>query len=159
MGLVFRGLAGVVLLAVLLVFSGCGGSGQTTVTVSKTKTETLTRTAASEPVVYVPQVDGTPLYKPDFIGTSVDGGGIYEIKRWRSYGGNVATADARLSVNDCNPSCAEGHHRNVTMELRLSQRVPCRGVVAYGDMSIYNSSDPDFEGSYVTLSDFCKAAV
>jgi hypothetical protein len=120
-------------------------------------TETVARTTPTKPVVYVPQTDGTPTYKPDAIYTSVDSGGIYTIDRWTSYGGNVAIADARLSVNDCNPSCAEGHHRDVTMELHLSQRVPCRGVVAYGQMSIYNASDPDFEGTYVTLSDFCKA--
>ena len=138
----------------LVVASGCGSSERAAVT-KKTTTEPVTHTTANERV-YVPEIGGDTVYKPGVIGASVDGGAIYYVARWRSYGGSVAIADAYLSANDCKPSCAEGHHHEVEMELRLSRRVPCRGVVAYGRMSIQNAGDPRYEGS-VALSDFCTA--
>lgn len=139
----------------LLAITGCGGSERSAVTVTKTE-EAVTRTTPAKPSVYVPQTSEAPVYKPDVIGTSVESNGIYYVDRWESYGGSIAVADAHLFAEDCKPSCVDGRHWKVTMELRLSRRVPCRGVLAYGRMSIYNASDSDFEGS-VALISFCKA--
>ena len=131
---------------------------------SKTKTTTSNanvgttghNTESASAIIYVPQTGGTPTYKPSVIYTSVDSGGVYEIIKWKRYGGDTAVADAHLSVNDCTPDCASGHKTVVTMELTFSERVPCKGVPAYARMSIYKASDPSYDGEYVVLSDFCK---
>ena len=130
----------------LLTLSGCGGTETVTVTetqvVTETveKTETVTVTIQPEPTVFVPQAGGTPEFKPDQLFTGVSGGG-WVVERWISYGGETAEALAYTEFNDCEPSCAEGNLTRADATIQLSQRIPCKGVVAYGRLSVKKTSD------------------
>ena len=97
-------------MVVALVASGCA-SAQTT---------------ASSDRIYVPQLDAAPLYKPGSVGFSVDGGDIWQIHRWISYGGRTARAVARTHSNDCVPSCAAGHRTSATTTILLEGSRPAR---------------------------------
>lgn len=90
---------------------------------------------------YVPVI-GAPLYKPSSLGYSVDGGAIYGIRKWLSYGKESAQALASWEYNPCTPSCATGHPRTlVTFVLTLTRPKPCKDVIAYTTLTVTRSSN------------------
>lgn len=91
--------------------------------------------------VYVPQLGGAPVYKPAGIGLSVDGGDIWQIRRWVSYGGVTARAIAVTHVNDCKPSCVGGHRTYAATTIVFESRVPCKGVSAYAHFRVVRSTN------------------
>ncbi len=113
------------LMFVALVASGCD-SGQPT---------------ASSERIYVPQLEAAPLYKPGAVGFSVDGGDIWGIDRWISYGGRTARAVARTHTNDCVPSCVGGHRAYATTTVLFEGRVPCKGVRAYASFHVVRTTN------------------
>jgi uncharacterized protein YecT (DUF1311 family) len=91
--------------------------------------------------VYVPQLAAVPAYKPAGIGLSVDGGDIWRISRWVSYGGPTARAIADTHVNDCKPSCVGGRRTYATATIVFEGRVPCKGFSAYARFRVVRSSN------------------
>jgi uncharacterized protein YecT (DUF1311 family) len=111
-------------MVVALVASGCASA----------------RTAASSGRIYVPQLDAVPLYRPGAVGFSVDGGDIWQIDRWISYGGLTARAVARTHSNDCVPGCATGQRTSATTTILFAGRVPCKGVRAYASFHVVRTT-------------------
>lgn len=89
----------------------------------------------------------------DLLGVS---GGGFEITRWRTYGGNLAVADAKIGHNDCAPNCGSGHMTFSTVVIHLTRIAPCKGSPAYAEAEIMKSSDPAEEGSITDLAAFCS---
>jgi hypothetical protein len=106
---------------------------------------------------YVPET-GQPLYKPNGLGFSVDGGAIYQISRWLSYGKQSAKARATWDYNSCRPSCAASEHRTrVTFLITLTDPKPCRDVVAYTTFAVSQSSNTKlFPNTSWSLERFCS---
>ncbi len=85
------------LLALLLLagLAGCGDTETVTVTTTQVvtetveKTETVTVTVQAETTTYVPQAAGSPEFRPDQLSGGASGGG-WVIKKWISYGGEIA---------------------------------------------------------------------
>lgn len=99
-----------------------------------------------------------PVYEPGSIDFSVDGGTVYDVNKWLSYGPLSAEAKAASAYTACNPSCAQdAHRRYVTFTLTLTAQGPCRGVYAYTRRTVTQSSNrnllPDTSRS---LRDFCS---
>jgi hypothetical protein len=124
----------------------CGGTEVVTVTTTQVvtqtveTTETVTETIRAEPAIYVPQAGGTPEFKPRELFTGVSSVG-WVVKEWISYGGETAEALAYTEQNDCEPDCASGTRTRVDVTIRLSSRIPYKGVPAYGYLVVTKSSD------------------
>jgi uncharacterized protein YecT (DUF1311 family) len=99
------------------------------------------QTTASSERIYVPQLESAPLYKPGGVGFSVDGGDIWRIDRWISYGGRTARAVVRTHSNDCVPSCVGGHRTYATTTILFEGRVPCKGVRAYATFHVVRTTN------------------
>ena len=82
-----------------------------------------------------------PVYKPGAVGLSVDGGDIWNIRRWVSYGGLTARAIAFTWRTDCKPSCVGGHRTPATTTIVFEGRVPCKGVSAYARFRVIRSTN------------------
>lgn len=76
------------------------------------------------------------------LGFSVEGGDIWQIDRWISYGGLTARAVARTHSNDCVPSCVAGHRASASTTILFAGRVPCKGVRAYGSFQVVRTTNP-----------------
>jgi len=74
-------------------------------------------------------------YRPHAIGLSADGTFAIIGIKYRSYGGLVATANARAYVRGCTPNCAQGKAYRPAATLRLSDQIQCRGVTIYSRLS------------------------
>jgi hypothetical protein len=118
------------------------GCGTTRVVVQeRTQTNTVTETVkqpeprvAAEPMIYVDTPAGL-LYKPPSI--SYYGGHQFIAHiRWTTYGGALALGKGDYSLDDCDPSCAEGHYTYTPVTVRLTDRKACRGVTAYTTWSL-----------------------
>lgn len=96
-------------------------------------------------------------YKPASIGLSVDGGDIWQIRRWISYGGLTARAIADTHANDCKPSCVAGRRTYATTTIVLEGRVPCKGFSAYARFRIVRSANDSVApiGAVRDLTRFC----
>jgi uncharacterized protein YecT (DUF1311 family) len=99
--------------------------------------------AAAPRRMYVPQPYGLgpPLFKPPYAFQSADGADDWSIERWISYGGPTARAIAVADLNDCTPSCADGHHSLATTTIVFQGRVPCDGVLAYASFRVVRSTN------------------
>jgi uncharacterized protein YecT (DUF1311 family) len=130
----------VVVLPVILLLgaAGCGSNG-------------------SSERIYVPESGAVPAYKPASIGLSVDGGDIWQIRRWVSYGGLTARAIADTHMNDCKPSCASGRRTPATTTIVFEGRVPCKGFSAYARFRIVRSTNESVApvGGVRDLTRFC----
>lgn len=51
--------------------------------------------------------------------------------RWSTWGGDAAHGRGIYPVNDCEPSCAEGHYTDYPVRVRLSDVKRCRGRYEY----------------------------
>lgn len=126
-----------VVIALVFVLSGCG---------------------ANSTRLYVPVPDGGVTYRPTggFL-ISPDGANQWSISRWLSYGGATARATAEQAVNDCTPSCVDGHHSSATVTVVFSGRAPCEGENAYAEMTVTQTSKPSVTpvGSGLDLTAFC----
>jgi hypothetical protein len=88
---------------------------------------------------------GKVTYKPGsiLVWQGADGGeDSYTIQRWIAYGGPTAEATATRTINTCKPACANGRHVTFGVTLVLSDRIPCRGVSAYGAMAVRRTTSP-----------------
>jgi hypothetical protein len=123
-----------------VVAAGCGGTRTETVSVTTTETETetvtetVTKLVNPPALVFVPQPGGRLLYKPDTLAAGAHAG-PYNI-RWKSYGGPTAVGSGTFASNDCDPSCAEGSDTLIKVTVKLTGRIPCRGLLAYSLMAI-----------------------
>jgi uncharacterized protein YecT (DUF1311 family) len=88
---------------------------------------------------------------------SVDGGDIWYIRRWISYGGTIARAVAHTESNDCKPSCVGGHRTPATTTIVFEGRVPCKGRLAYVRFRVVRSSNESVAavGDARDLTRFC----
>jgi hypothetical protein len=88
--------------------------------------------AAAHKVFVERDVVGQELaYRPHAIGLSADGTFAIIGISYQSYGGPTATATAKAYVRGCTPNCAEGKEYRAPATLRLSGKIPCRGVTIY----------------------------
>lgn len=90
--------------------------------------------------IYVPQAGGKAQYKPSEIVLSADGGNVWKIGRWLTYGGRTADAIAVTSHDDCKPSCADGRRVSSRTRIRFSGSVSCGGVLAYAWFQVIAST-------------------
>jgi len=80
-------------------------------------------------------------FRPHSFLLSADGTfGVGKVQ-WSSYGGAVATATGRASVNDCIPNCAAGRFSHPQATLRLSKLTACQGKSVYARLG-YALSGP-----------------
>jgi hypothetical protein len=93
-------------------------------------------------------------YRPEVIYVGVSGGGYTDV-RWRTYGGSVAVADAKVPHNECLPNCAASPITYTNVTLHLTRIGPCKGVPAYGQAEIIKSSDPAEQGGITDLAALC----
>src|SRR5579875_2816549 len=110
------------------------------------------------PQIYVPGPDGPPQYKPTGdIFVSPDGANQWYVSHWLTYGGSTARASGGRYVNDCTPSCADGHHSTATVTVVFSGRVPCQGRLGYAEMTVTRTSNASVTpvGSGLDLTTFC----
>jgi hypothetical protein len=108
--------------------------------------------------VYIPEPAGDVIYKPRFFQFSVDGGDMWKVKRWVTYGSTNAEAIAGTSTNDCEPSCADGHIRTATLTIRLGRVQRCSGVDAFTELVVLQSSDEKVarRGEHRDLRPLCR---
>jgi hypothetical protein len=106
-------------------------------------------------VVYVPQLGVSPEVRPRYVAPAATNQG-FVIKRWRSYGGERAVADAEYSARGCKPSCATGTWTISRNVLVLSRIGACEGLPAYLTATVRKSDDPEMEGTSVDLARFCR---
>jgi len=141
---VLQSSAVVVAVATLCFATACGPKTikKTSVTTATTTTTVTARAKPlpPQPAIYVPQAGGPPEYEPRAIYTGVSGN-VYSVTRWLTYGGESAKAEATWQFNDCSPTCAGGHTRNISATIVLSRRTPCKGVPAYASLEVMTSSD------------------
>lgn len=89
--------------------------------VAATVPGTAAASGASERVFGIEDC-GEPEVRPDRIVLACADFGLYVDKTdWSSWGGRRARAKGVLNVNDCDPSCAEGHFDRYKVKLRLSR--------------------------------------
>jgi uncharacterized protein YecT (DUF1311 family) len=136
----------VLVLSVAALLAGCGAHGHT---------------KRTSPRIYVPQVSGAPIQKPPYPFGSPDGGDMWRVERWISYGGPSARAIAERETNDCKPTCVAGHHRVATTTIVFDGRVPCKGLPAYARFHVVRSTDLSVAtvGETRDLTRFCGYVV
>ena len=64
--------------------------------------------------------------------------------RWLSYGGKTAKARGMFAVNDCQPTCADGHITWEPTAFSVSYIGPCKGRRSYRLISIPIRGVKDF---------------
>jgi hypothetical protein len=63
----------------------------------------------------------THAYKPRRLNPSVDGSLFVQHMRWTTWDARKAVGTGVAHVNDCRPSCAEGHYSSYRVTVRLTR--------------------------------------
>jgi hypothetical protein len=116
----------VVALFVLVAATGCSSGSQQPA--ASATSSAVARSTPAQPTLVVVDCSRKPQVRPsDYVIECADANDQLTGLRWTTWGPGNAVGTGQESLNDCTPSCAEGHPQSYPVTVTLSKLVAWSG--------------------------------